>query len=110
MKDQWYINYYQLQALRTAVYPEEYKMIYPALGLAGEAGEVADKVKKIIRDGRTDWEYQREIALELGDVLWYIASLADDMGYTLQEIAAMNLRKLRKRAEENKIQGEGDNR
>ena len=108
MKDQWHINYYQKEAIKTAIYPDEYKVVYPALGLAGEAGEVADKVKKIIRDGNTD--YHHDIALELGDVLWYIASLANDLGYTMQDVAQMNIEKLKKRSRENKLQGSGDNR
>ena len=108
MKDQWHINYYQSEALKTAIYPEEYKVIYPALGLAGEAGEVADKVKKIIRDGNTDSNLA--IAVELGDVMWYIATLANDLGYTMQHIANMNIEKLKKRSRENKLQGSGDNR
>lgn len=108
MKDQWHINYYQKEALKTAIYPEEYKIVYPALGLAGEAGEVADKVKKIIRDGNIDSNHA--IALELGDVLWYIASLASDLGYTMQDIAEMNVNKLHKRSRENKLKGSGDNR
>ena len=108
MKDQWHINYYQNQAIKTAIYPDEYKIVYPALGLAGEAGEVADKVKKIIRDGKTDSHH--DIALELGDVLWYVASLAHDLGYTMQSIAEMNVNKLQKRSRENKLQGSGDHR
>ena len=108
MKDQWHINYYQKAALKTAIYPEAYKILYPALGLAGEAGEVADKVKKLIRDSKTDSNHA--IALELGDVMWYIASLANDLGYSMQDIAEMNVNKLQKRSRENKLQGSGDDR
>lgn len=108
MKDQWHINYYQKEALKTAIYPESYKIVYPALGLAGEAGEVADKVKKIIRDG--DTKSNHAIALELGDVLWYIASLAHDLGYTMQSVAEMNINKLHKRSRENRLKGSGDDR
>ena len=85
------------------------KITYPALGLAGEAGEVADKVK-IIRDGRDDAEYRHQIAKEIGDVLWYCATLADDLGYSLQQIAEMNVYKLQCRKAMGKMQGDGDNR
>ena len=110
MKDQWHINYYQKEALKTAIYPDEYKVVYPALGLAGEAGEVADKVKKIIRDDKDTPEFRHEIAKEIGDVLWYCAVLADDLGYDLQQIAEMNIWKLKERAASGTIQGSGDNR
>lgn len=65
------LNEYQQKALETAVYPQNYKIVYPALGMNGEAGEVADKVKKVIRDGCGDFsdEKKREIAKEIGDVL-----------------------------------------
>ena len=76
------INEYQEKALETAIYPKEYKVVYPALGMAGEAGEVADKVKKVIRDnnGEISKEKALEIAKEIGDVLWYCATLANDLG------------------------------
>lgn len=110
IRDNWNLNNYQRQARETAIYPEESKVVYPALGLAGEAGEVADKVKKIIRDGRTDSLYKNEIAKEIGDVLWYCAVLADDLGYTLQQVAEMNIHKLHSRAAKGKLGGSGDNR
>lgn len=86
--------------------------VYPALGLAGEAGEVADKVKKVIRDkeGTLDYATRREIAFELGDVLWYLAREAEEMGYTLAEIATMNIDKLNDRKIRGTLQGSGDNR
>lgn len=114
------LNEYQAAALTTAVYPTEYKTIYPALGLNGEAGEVADKVKKIIRDtvvlrdskgSIIIPEDKREpLAMELGDVLWYCATLAHDLGYTLQEVGQMNVDKLKSRQQRNKLGGSGDNR
>ena len=70
---------YQEFARSTAIYPEECKVTYPTLGLCGEAGEVAEKVKKNIRDGKS----LDGVGLELGDVLWYISALADDLGVTL---------------------------
>ena len=82
------------------------------LGLAGEAGETADKIKKIIRDkgGKTEIEDKKEIAKELGDVLWYVANIARYMNISMSEVAQMNLDKLESRWERNKLHGEGDNR
>lgn len=114
------INEYQKMALETAVYPEEYKTIYPALGMNGEAGEVADKVKKVLRDFVVvrdskgaivlPTERREELAKEVGDVLWYVATMAYDLGYSLEEIAVMNYQKLKSRQERNKLNGSGDNR
>lgn len=106
------LNEYQKGALETAFFPEQYKIIYPTLGLTGEAGEVADKVKKIIRDkdGILTQTDEIEIAKELGDVLWYIAVLSDKLGFTLQEVAQMNYDKLKSRQQRNKLSGNGDNR
>ena len=84
---------YQQHALETAIYPENRRIIYPTLGLTGEAGEVADKVKKVIRD-----------------VLWYCATLARDLGYELDDVAQMNVDKLRSRMQRHIISGSGDNR
>lgn len=106
------LNEYQEKALRTAVFAEEYKIMYPALKLNGEAGEVAEKVGKVLRDegGIFSDEKRREIALEVSDVLWYCAALADSLGYTLDEIGEMNIAKLADRYERGKISGSGDNR
>lgn len=106
------LNEYQSGALTTALYPREYAIVYPTLGLNGEAGEVAEKVKKTIRDngGEFSDEFRRAIAMELGDVMWYAATLANDLGFTLDEIAAINLEKLRSRAHRNCLNGSGDNR
>ena len=106
------LNEYQLKALETANYPQEYKIVYPTLGLTGEAGEVSDKVKKVIRDNNHEFsdDRKREIAKEIGDVLWYCATLSNDLGYTLDEIAEMNYSKLKSRKERNMINGNGDNR
>ena len=106
------LNEYQIAALETAQYPKEYKILYPALGLNGEAGEVADKVKKVIRDkeGNFTTEGKANIAMELGDVLWYVATMAHDIGYSLEEIGIMNRDKLRSRKERGMIGGSGDNR
>lgn len=105
-------NEYQEHALETAIYPAESRIIYPTLGLTGEAGEVADKVKKIIRDNHKEFtaEKKAEIMKEIGDVLWYCATLSHDLGYTLDEVAQTNVDKLRSRMERSKITGSGDNR
>ena len=94
------------------VYPYTSTIIYPALGLCGESGEVAEKIKKIIRDkdgvySDTDKE---EIRKELGDVLFYVTALAEDLGFSLQDVALMNVEKLLSRKERNMIHGNGDNR
>jgi len=106
------INEYQKGARSTAIYPDSAKVIYPTLGLTGEAGEVSDKVKKVIRDANGEFtdEKKHQIALELGDVMWYAAALAHDLGYTLEEVCQMNLDKLASRMQRDKIHGEGDNR
>lgn len=107
------LNEYQEKAKATAVYPAMgMNYSYPALGLVGEAGEVAEKVKKIIRDqdGVLTEENKIEIGKELGDVLWYIAIMADEMGLTLQTVAEENLKKLWSRKERGVLGGSGDNR
>lgn len=106
------LNEYQEAALTTAVYPEDKRIIYPALGMCGEAGEVADKVKKVIRDNNQSFDTARkiEIAKEIGDVLWYCATMAHDLGFTLESIAQMNISKLQSRKERGMIGGSGDNR
>jgi NTP pyrophosphatase (non-canonical NTP hydrolase) len=106
------LNEYQTKALETSIYGSGQKIIYPTLGLAGEAGEVADKVKKVLRDhnGEFSDEIKLEILKESTDCLWYIAALADDLGYTLEEAAQLNLDKLASRRERNMISGSGDNR
>lgn len=106
------LSEYQAEALKTAIYPKEIGIIYSALGMTGESGEVADKVKKTIRDngGVFDEATRLEIAKEVGDVLWYIAAMSDDLGLSFEEIARMNLDKLRSRAARHRLHGTGDNR
>ena len=96
-------NEYQKLARSTAVYPKEYKVIYPALGLCGEAGEVAEKVKKIVRGDDRLNNVTSNIVMELGDVLWYVSALADDLGITLEQVAQWNVDKLQQRMKNNKI-------
>lgn len=100
-------NLYQKQARQTAIYPKKQGLEYTALGLVNEAGEYAGKIKKLIRDGEIN---DLEAAKELGDVLWYLAVCADELGYDLSEIAAMNLKKLKSRQERGVLGGSGDNR
>lgn len=91
---------YQAKASVTALYPRRMSNLeYPTLGLAGEAGEVANVVKKIQRDlgGQINDEFRLKLKDELGDVLWYISACADELGITLEEIAEYNVEKLAKR-------------
>lgn len=104
---------YQKKSRRTALYPragENY--IYPTLGLAGEAGEVANKIKKIERDhgGVLNRDTKETVESELGDVLWYVAQLATELGIPLEQVAEKNLEKLAARLERGRISGSGDQR
>ena len=105
---------YQTQAQTTAVYPGrgQGNYTYPALGLAGETGEVCEKLKKAIRDegGTITPERKALLAKELGDVLWYLASIARCLDLPLSKIAAGNINKLEDRYKRNKIHGTGDER
>jgi NTP pyrophosphatase (non-canonical NTP hydrolase) len=105
-------NEYQTNAVKTAIYGEGNKVVYPTLGLCGEAGEVAEKIKKVIRDkgGVFSPESVIEIKKELSDVLWYLANIANDLGITLDDVAVTNLEKLESRRARNLIHGSGDNR
>ena len=105
-------NSYQRSSAKTAIYDDKYKISYPALGLAGEAGEVANKVKKLMRDGVNNMpdNWRDDIASEIGDVLWYCAALASDLNLTLGMIAAQNLAKLQGRKDKGTIGGSGDTR
>ena len=105
-------NSYQRIAKTTAIYPATHKILYPALGLAGEAGEVANKVKKLVRDGTSSLpkEWKENIASEIGDVLWYCAVLAKEMEMDLGHIMENNLQKLADRKKRGTLSGSGDNR
>jgi NTP pyrophosphatase (non-canonical NTP hydrolase) len=104
---------YQREAGLSAIYPDRFdNLYYPALGLAGEAGEVCEKIKKIMRDknGRVSEEDQQLLVKELGDVLWYVSALADELDVFLGDIASTNIQKLLSRKQRGKISGSGDNR
>ena len=104
---------YQQRSRVTAVYPGAGEnLLYPTLGLCGEAGEVAEKVKKMIRDddGVLTPERREALAKELGDVLWYVAQVATEAELNLGEVADANLRKLLSRRERGVLQGSGDER
>jgi NTP pyrophosphatase (non-canonical NTP hydrolase) len=107
------IGEYQQRSRATAAYPDAGEnIVYPTLGLAGEAGEVAEKVKKLIRDdgGVMSDERRAALAAELGDVLWYVAQVATEAGLELDAIAEDNLRKLLSRQERGVLSGSGDRR
>jgi NTP pyrophosphatase (non-canonical NTP hydrolase) len=103
---------YQRASRRTAQYPRDAWLSYPALGLAGEAGEVAEHAKKAIRDddGEITDERRAAMAKELGDVLWYTAQLASELGLELDAIAHENLDKLFSRQRRGVLSGSGDER
>lgn len=101
-------GHYQDQTEKTAVYPPDRGLSYTALGLNGEAGEVAEKVKKYLRED--DPEYLAELEDELGDVLWYLARVCDELGLDLQDVAGRNVDKLLDRQERDVLTGSGDDR
>jgi NTP pyrophosphatase (non-canonical NTP hydrolase) len=112
---------YQIDAKKTAVYPKTEGIVYCAMGVANEAGELLGKVKKQVRgdyelikfslDGAKELTDEgKELCDEIGDVLWYLALLSEELGTTLNLIAENNLCKLADRAARNQIKGSGDNR
>jgi len=104
---------YQIRSRNTAVYPHiGNNIIYPTLGLCGESGEVAEKIKKVMRDsgGIINEETRQALSRELGDVLWYLSQLATELGLQLEDIALENIRKLQDRQARNQLQGSGDER
>ena len=103
------MNAYQQQAAKTAIYPEDKAREYLVAGLAGEVGEVASLFAKHWRADQ-EWLDYSEVAAELGDVLWFITMLADEVGYDLTEVAQNNLDKLADRQQRGKLKGNGDDR
>lgn len=106
------LSEYQQISRRTAQYPRDAWLAYPALGLAGEAGEVAEHAKKAIRDdeGNVSEARREAMAKELGDVLWYVAQLATELGLDLDQVAQGNLDKLLSRQQRGVLSGSGDDR
>jgi NTP pyrophosphatase (non-canonical NTP hydrolase) len=106
------LNSYQQNAAATAIYPNTVKLVYPILGLTGEAGEIANKYKKVLRDngGVLTEEKRQDLIDELGDVLWYVAAIAKDINVQLSEVASRNVQKLADRASRGTLQGSGDKR
>lgn len=107
------IDDYQHAAAKTAIYPDiGNNLTYVVLGLVGEAGEIANKTKKILRDdgGRITTARKEELFAELGDVLWYAAMIADELGFNLSDVATANAAKLASRQSRNQLQGSGDSR
>ena len=104
---------YQQKASETAIFPKQKALEYITLGLTGEAGEIANKVKKLIRDGADEETLEQkkiEIGYEIGDVLWYCAMLAKEVGMNLGHVMVNNINKLHSRKERGTISGSGDNR
>lgn len=107
------LNDYQNLAMKTAIFPKRDAYAYTALGLAGEAGEIANKVKKFIRDGYEPEELSdkiNDLRDELGDVLWYVAAVANALETDLETVAKNNLYKLAERQAKGTIKGSGDKR
>lgn len=106
------LSEYQKLSRRTAEYPRQAWLAYPALGLAGEAGEVAEHAKKAIRDdgGQVSEQRRQAMAKELGDVLWYVAQIATELGLDLDAIAQCNIDKLLSRQQRGVLSGSGDDR
>lgn len=105
------LNKYQEEAAKTAFYEHD-DVAYCALGITGEGGEVADHVKKMLRDddGVLTEERRQSLKKELGDVLWYIARMAGKLGFTLDDVAISNIEKIKDRLKRNAQHGSGDNR
>lgn len=109
-----FFQHYQEHTRKTAIYPDAGKgtipaISYVALGLAGEAGEIANKVKKLSRDGDKE-ELRDAIRNEIGDCMWYLFRMADELGVQAGDLAFQNIVKLEDRKKRGVIGGSGDNR
>ena len=112
-KSEYSFTKYQTDSRKTAGYPPiGHPVIYPVLGLAGESGEISEKIKKIFRDKKGEFtkEDVELLTLELGDVLWYLTQIASELGIKLDDVAQKNMKKLYSRMERGKIGGSGDKR
>jgi len=110
-------NDYQKFTCSTKIYPPKEGIPYNVFGLAGETGELCEKVKKLIRDKKKKLtkkalskEERLGLVKEIGDILWYCSTLADELGYELEEVIKINVKKLTSRKKRNKLKGSGDNR
>lgn len=104
---------YQKQSKETAIYPNVgSNYIYPTLGLCGETGEVAEKIKKVLRDGKGAFTVEglSDLKKEIGDILWYVAQLSTELRLSLDQIAEENIQKLQSRKDRKVLHGSGDNR
>ena len=106
---------YEKLASRTGVFEgkvAENPLMYLGLGVTSEAGEVADKIKKIMRNdqGVISTERKEALKFELGDVLWYLSQISRQIGIPFSEVATANIEKLADRAKRNVISSDGDNR
>jgi NTP pyrophosphatase (non-canonical NTP hydrolase) len=102
---------YQKRARMTADYPQQYKIFYPAMGLGAEVGELQNKIKKLMRgDAFVKGMDKEDLASEMGDILWYVAILSEDLGLDLEEVAVKNIAKLADRKKRGVIKSSGDNR
>ena len=109
----WILTTIKKNLKKTAVYTKKHAIAYTALGLMGEAGEVAERLKRIYRGedgGKITKERTKELEKELGDILWYISQLSTELGLSLNNIAVKNLEKLQSRKKRGKLKGSGDNR
>ncbi len=101
---------YQMEARKTSSYDPDLKITYATMGLVGEAGELANKVKKLLRGDDNRDELLDGVKAEMGDVLWYLSALADDIGIPLSDVAAENIAKIHDRQARGKSKGGGDYR
>ena len=105
-------NQYNILASKVILYPREIAPLYLALGVNGEAGELGEKVKKVYRDkfGKFDNESILEIQKEVGDTLWYLNRLSEELGFTLESAAILNIQKIQDRINRDVLRSSGDNR
>lgn len=103
---------YQIESRKTAIYPNCDGLYYVTLGLCGESGEIAEKVKKLIRDknGVIDNEFRNDLTKEIGDLCWYMSQLCTELNIDFDDVATQNLEKLQDRQKRRKLHGSGDNR